>query len=173
MKRTASLQTKISGLESASITTSTSTKGHVLSVKKSNGDINDKEQTHLIQDGTSPVKVSKKRPYAPRKRDRLFMTHNKIYTKPVLKEIKEENKSENSESRSLLSKNQNSIDSFRNTASAKDLMMLKFGQNNPNIGSTDQPAKEKVEVIKVITSKLCQLLGINARFEVKEGKNQG
>jgi hypothetical protein len=172
MKRTSSLQTKMSGLESTSITTSTSTKGHVLSVKKSTGDINVKERTPLVQDGISPTNVSNMRPYASRKRDRLFMTHNKIYTKPVLKEIKEENKSENSESRSLLSKNQNSLDSFKKPASTKDLMMLKFSQNNQNIGSPDQPANEKVEVIKVITSKLCQLLGINARFEVEESKIQ-
>lgn len=111
-------------------------------------------------------------PSAPRKQDRLFMTHNKIYKQPVLKEIKEENKSENSESRSLLSKTQNSIDFVKKSASAKDLMMMKFGQTNRNIARPDQPANEKVEVIKVITSKLCQLLGINARFEVEEGKNE-
>mmetsp|Transcript_30538 Transcript_30538/g.27054 ORF Transcript_30538/g.27054 Transcript_30538/m.27054 type:complete len:219 (-) Transcript_30538:445-1101(-) len=102
----------------------------------------------------------------PQNRDRLVMTHNKFYTIPVLSEIREENKSQGSDSYSR------SRDQYK---SQKQITPCLSEENknvelNTSLLSHNSIQKDSlshnINIIKSITEKFSKLLGLNATFEI-------
>lgn len=152
-KRLTSEIKKNSALALTSVSTNISDKGQVMQLKKP-------LDTAIVSDSmslTSQSKISSNKNFRfnspnPENQNRLFMTHNKMYIMPVLNEIKEENKSENSESKTL-SKNNKSQESCVKKSSIMNAKKVDFSKESIN-SSSNQPANYKVETIKLIACKL-------------------
>lgn len=80
------------------------------------------------------------------------LTHNKMYMMPVLNEIKEEIKSENSESKPLTNNNKSQKSSLKKS-SAIDAKKVDFNKGK-TIDHPNQHSDHKLNTIKVIASKL-------------------